>query len=294
MGSSIIRNVGVVLGQTKPMDGMVHQRIVKMVSGSLERVLCTGLGITVRKDRSPPLIVILVEYSSFLSRLNILMVSLFPELSPCPVCAQPRRLCFPAVSRVTLESGESISMRQLNIGDRVSTLGTNGVTMYSEVIAFLHKETKTTAKFYNLKTNGEDIVRLSSQHLIFRKKNITSPISAVFASEINIGDLLYVLNENVSTFQAVTKITMTTEIGVYAPLTRQGTLLVDGTLVSCYAHWPSHRAAHLFMAPLRAAYTLYRAWERVTGIQWYSSQQTGGTHWYAGALMPLSSIFWPQ
>lgn len=292
--SSIIRNVGVVLGQTKLMDGMVYQRIVKMVSGSLERILCTGLGTTVRKDLSTPLIVIFGEYSSFISRLNILMVSLFPELSPCPVCAKPRRLCFPAVSRVTLESGESISMRQLNIGDRVRTLGTNGLTLYSEVIAFLHKEIKTTAKFYNLKTNAENIVRLSSQHLIFRKKNVTSPISAVFASEINIGDLLYVFNENVSNFQAVTKITMTTEIGVYAPLTRQGTLLVDGALVSCYAHWPSHYAAHLVMAPLRAAYTLYRAWERLTGIHWYSTQQTEGIQWYARALMPLSYIFMPQ
>ncbi len=185
-------------------------------------------------------------------------------------------------------------MRQLDIGDRVRTLGTNGETIYSEVVAFLHKEIKTTAHFYNLKTNSENAVRLSSQHLIFRKKNYTSPISAVFASEINIGDLLYASNGYVSSFQAVTKITMTTETGVYAPLTRQGTPLVDGVLVSCYAHWPSHDTAHVVMAPLRAAYTLYGAWKRLTGAQWHSYQQTDGIQWYAETLMPLTYIFLPQ
>ena len=191
----------------------------------------------------------------------------------------------------------SITMRQLNIGDRVRTLGTNGETIFSEVIAFLHKEIKTVAHFYTLKTNIENVVRLSPQHLIFRKINTSSPISAVFASQINIGDLLYTSNGNISSFQAVSQITMTTETGVYAPLTRQGTLLVDGALVSCYAHWPSHDIAHLVMAPLRAVNTLYAAWKRLNSLihstQWHTSQQTEGIHWYASALMPLTSFFLP-
>ena len=220
-------------------------------------------------------------------------------MPPCAPCAKPRRLCFPAISRVTLESGASITMRQLNIGDRVRTLGTNGQTMYSEVIAFLHKEIKTAAHYYNLETNRGNVVRLSSQHLIFRKKNTSSPISAVLASEINIGDLLYTLKGNTSSFQAVSQITMTIETGVYAPLTRQGTLLVDGALVSCYAHWPSHEAAHLVMAPLRAMNTIYGAWNRLASLihltQWHTSQQTDQeeVHWFARALMPLAYLFLP-
>lgn len=216
---------------------------------------------------------------------------------PCAPCARPRRLCFPSISRVTLESGVSITMRQLNIGDRVRTLGTKGETIFSEVIAFLHKEVKTVAHFYNLKTNRANVVRLSPQHLIFRKANTSSPISAVFASEINIGDLLYTSNRNISSFQTVSQITMTIETGVYAPLTRQGTLLVDGVLVSCYAHWPSHDTAHQVMAPLRAVNRLYGAWKRLTSFihfsQWNTSRQTDGIHWYASALMPLTNIFLP-
>ena len=218
-------------------------------------------------------------------------------MPPCAPCARPRRLCFPAISRVTLKSGVSINMRQLSIGDRVRTLGTNGETIFSEVIAFLHKESNTEAHFYNIKTNRGNVVRLSPQHLIFRKENTSSPISAVFASEINIGDLLYTSNRNISCFQTVTQIAMTVEMGVYAPLTRQGTLLANGVLVSCYAHWPSHDTAHLVMAPLRAFNGLCGAWKRLASFvhltQWNTSQQTEGIHWYAGALMSLTNIFLP-
>ena len=220
-----------------------------------------------------------------------------PEIPPCAPCAKPRRLCFPAISRVTLKSGVSITMRQLNIGDRVRTLGTNGETIFSEVIAFLHKESSTEAHFYNIKTNRGNVVRLSPQHLIFRKENTSLPISAVFASEINIGDLLYTSNGNISSFQTVSQITMTTETGVYAPLTRQGTLLADGVLVSCYAHWFSHDTAHLVMAPLRALNRLYGAWKRLASLvhltQWNTSKQAEGIHWYANALMPFMNIFLP-
>lgn len=185
-------------------------------------------------------------------------------------------------------------MRQLNIGDRVRTLGTNGEAMSSEVIAFLHKEIDTEAQFFNLETNGGNNVKLSARHLIFRKKTNTSSISVVFASEINIGDLLYTSNGSVPSYEAVTRITMTTEIGVYAPLTRQGTLLVDGVLVSCYAHCPSHDAAHLIMAPLRAASPLYGAWKRLSSLMIGGLPELhsdgAGIHWYAATLMSLTDV----
>lgn len=216
-------------------------------------------------------------------------------MRPCPTCEKPRSLCFPATSRVLLESGASISMRQLRIGDKLRTLGANGETTASEVIAFLHKETHTQAEFYKLETSGGNAITLSPQHLIFRKENFSSPISVIFASEINLGNLLYVSSGSDFQYQEVTRITMVTEIGVYAPLTTQGTMLVDGVLVSCYATWPSHDAAHLAMAPLRAAYAITRAWEQLTSLEgwlfWDGSSETDGFSWYALALITLTNVF---
>jgi len=204
---------------------------------------------------------------------------------PCPVCQQPRRLCFPAISRLTLESGASISMRQLRVGNRVRTLGTKGETTYSEVIAFLHKETETRAQYYKLEISGGNTILLSPQHLIFRKQNSSSSISAIFASEIEPGDL--VSNGSDSFDETVIRITMVTEKGVYAPLTLEGTMLVDGVLVSCYASWYSHDAAHLAMAPLRA-------WRWFSNLMPWRLLQSGpneeGISWYALILMTLTDI----
>ena len=39
--------------------------------------------------------------------------------------------------------------------------------------------------------------------------------------------------------------------GAYSPLTKEGTIIVDGVLSSCYAHSPDHDVAHFVLTPLR-------------------------------------------
>lgn len=285
---STTRNVGVVPGARKPSDGTVHQWTVKMESANLEPTLFTDLGIMVCVKLNFLII------SRFISIIQWpLIIGYFPELSSRPIRVQPRRLCFPAISQVTMESGASISMSHLKVGDKVQTLGTNGESKFSEVITFLHKEIDAEAQFYNLKTKTGNSIKLSAHHLIFRKETNTSFISAVFASEIKMGDLL-ILNGSGPIFDTVTQITHMTMKGVYAPLTRQGTLFVDGVLVSCYAHWPSHDAAHLVMAPIRTADLLNRAWKKLTSLivwlpEWLGKDSLKGVHWYPSILMSLTN-----
>lgn len=194
---------------------------------------------------------------------------------------------------MTLESGESIPLSNLKVGDKIQTLGTHGENIFSKVIAFLHKEIDAKAQFYNLETKSGNSIRLSAHHLIFRKKTNTSLSYAVFASEINIGDFL-ILNGSSPIYDTVTRITQMKMTGVYAPLTSQGTLFVDGILVSCYAHWPSHKAAHLVMAPIRAADLLMGAWKQLTSslvglTELERKDSLKGVHWYASILMSLTN-----
>ena len=39
--------------------------------------------------------------------------------------------------------------------------------------------------------------------------------------------------------------------GAYTPLTKEGTIMVDGVLASCYVHAHGHDLAHMAMTPVK-------------------------------------------
>ena len=53
----------------------------------------------------------------------------------------------------------------------------------------------------------------------------------------------------------VVKVQEVQEVGSWAPLTSEGTLLVDGILASCYASFP-HTLSDLILSPVKALSTL--------------------------------------
>ena len=61
--------------------------------------------------------------------------------------------------------------------------------------------------------------------------------------------------------------------GAYAPLTLEGTIIVDNALASCYAVIDDHRLAHTTLAPLRFLYQymprLVREREGDILLSWY-------------------------
>ena len=65
-----------------------------------------------------------------------------------------------------------------------------------------------------------------------------TPTSTKYADELLPGDSLLHWNGTSMQEQQVTQILPTLEFGFWAPLTMDGTLLVDGYLSSCYASFP--------------------------------------------------------
>ena len=73
---------------------------------------------------------------------------------------------------------------------------------------------------------------------------------SVFADEIQEGDKLISWKGSKITEETVIAVGPTIEKGFWAPLTTEGTLLVDGLLASCYASFP-HALSELAFAPVK-------------------------------------------
>jgi len=74
------------------------------------------------------------------------------------------------------------------------------------------------------------------------------------SSKLVIGDKLV---KHDRTLAEITQIVTIKAEGFYAPLTANGTLVVNGFLASCYAEHPNHDNMHLMMKPLILYKTLY-------------------------------------
>lgn len=105
-----------------------------------------------------------------------------------------------------------------------------------------------------------------------------------FAANVKIGDVLLTRGpSSVMRPSKVVKTRLVSKRGVFAPLTKSGTIIVDNALASCYALVNSHLLAHTAMAPLR--------W-----ISGWSSEETvpRGVHWYANALYNIGNFVLPS
>lgn len=207
---------------------------------------------------------------------------------------RPTVHCFPRTSHAELPGNRLVAMTDLKLGDQVKTLDSQGKLIYSDVIAFLHRQEQAEAEYLSLAMEDGRSLKVSTKHLVFRVDDNTNEINAVYASDIKVGDTLKTGPDGQS---SVTKITMATHVGVYAPLTRHGTMIVDGVLVSCYAHWHSHTIAHLSMAPLRMwtdITSLLTSFSKLFINQSISLQSDfEGIHWYAESLMSIAQKFVP-
>ena len=75
-------------------------------------------------------------------------------------------------------------------------------------------------------------------------------MESVFAEQIEEGDKLISLKGSKRTEEAVIAVEPVREKSIWAPLTMEGTLLVDGLLASCYASFP-HAVSDLALAPVK-------------------------------------------
>lgn len=140
----------------------------------------------------------------------------------------------------------------------------------------------------------------------------------MFAVSVKLGDRILVSDTDAASaanevdshlrWDSVVETKLVLEEGVYAPLTMEGTLLVDDVVASCYAVVNSQSVAHYSFLPLRIWYSVTSFFLQRLGDPQYSvarhnntsrtepttEEGQNGIHWYASMLYSLSSYVLPS
>lgn len=126
-------------------------------------------------------------------------------------------VCFSEVATTQVFGKGPVEMRDLQVGDRVFT-GED----YHTVYAFGHLDKAAKAEFLQIHTDKDSTLEVTVNHLVY----VDGRSAPVRADSIKVGDFLQ--------GAAVTKIGAVERNGLYAPLTTDGNLVVDGVKASSY------------------------------------------------------------
>ncbi|XP_011260776.1 sonic hedgehog protein A [Camponotus floridanus] len=211
--------------------------------------------------------------------------------------------CFPAKSLIRTEHGGTKRLDEVHLGERIAALNSHGDIVYSEVIAFLDRAPSEMREFVHLTTESGRVLTLTPAHLV--------PVegrSSIFAAKVQLGDRVLVSDpvarngtDSSPRWDKVVETKLVLEKGVYAPLTTEGTIIVDDVVASCYAVIDSQTVAHYAFLPLRVwssvtSFFVQRLDDasHVRGQNEDSRPTKEGIHWYASMLYSLSTYVLPS
>ncbi|CAF1332738.1 unnamed protein product [Rotaria magnacalcarata] len=181
--------------------------------------------------------------------------------------------CFPGRSIAITENGLMKSLSHLKKGDRVLVMNKDNTLMYEPIEGFIHLKRDGLFDFLliNIKIddhkNTTTSLFISLNHLIFLADDAELK-SAIFASQLHVGDRIKYLHNNQIVAAKIESIYLTKEEGFYAPLTPSGTIIIDNVVVSNYATVSNHQLAHYVM-------NIYRWWIHLFG----SNESNENVHW---------------
>jgi hedgehog protein len=261
--------------------------------------------------------------------------------------------CFSSNSTVETPTGTR-RISEIQPGDKVLSVDSNGQQVYSDVLLFLDKNRTESREFYQLHTASGTSITLTPSHLIytvqpesltpqdeflFRPNSYILPSETgqlfldkaviSFAKNVQIGDWVLVTSSNKSSghfnIEKVVDMSLRVEMGVYAPLTAEGNLVVDGVLSSCYAVINDQNLDHWAFLPIRLTHNLMKGlaylWTNVSRFLTFRhhvnsihpdhlrgennarlssfdnmkvQERDQGIHWYAQTLYTLSKFLLPS
>ncbi|XP_013781352.1 sonic hedgehog protein A-like [Limulus polyphemus] len=224
--------------------------------------------------------------------------------------------CFHSGGIVRTKYGPK-QLSEVKIGDEVLAVDSEAKLVFTEVLLFLDRDINSLRQFYTIETERGVRITLTRDHLIFTSAGNSSSFEmknfkTTLARNVQIGDRIYVYSDSpvfktaniLLHLERVKTISVNVDVGVVAPLTREGNLIVDNVVASCYALLNDHYLAHLSFAPIRfvenvkdsTLYLLQRLHlpHANSSLQRKVNNTSEGIHWYAKFLLSFASYILPR
>lgn len=159
-------------------------------------------------------------------------------------------VCFPANARVDTPQGVR-RIDSLQVGDKVLVgHGNNGGNKkYSEIFSFSHRDPYAVANFVRIVAASGATLEISPGHLLYVDGRL------VPAGTAKVGDIINTINtiHINGVGERIVEVDTKWGVGLYAPHTLHGNIVVNDVVASCYTQFIQPNAAHALLAPLRVA-----------------------------------------
>jgi len=182
--------------------------------------------------------------------------------------------CFPGEALVDVAGRGLTPMAALRTGDMVLVESKPSALSYASVLGFLHATPtfpgRAQRTHFLTIVHSEGQLRVSANHIIFLSSDGSgSARSDKTAGDAKIGDFLFVQASNGDDRTVIAQVLSvkrsTGQLGMFAPLTAAGSIVVDGVVVSNYAVPSSrvrlpHNLAHAVFHPVRLYHSCGLRW----------------------------------
>uniref|UniRef100_A0A914YLQ1 Warthog protein 6 n=1 Tax=Panagrolaimus superbus TaxID=310955 RepID=A0A914YLQ1_9BILA len=144
--------------------------------------------------------------------------------------------CFSGDMTVQTPSGLK-RMDELEVGDMILSIEQSMIS-FTPVVMFLHNEPKEIAVFKEIETADHRKLKLTDFHLIYVTSCKQEPLKLIHAKDVTIGQCVHIVDESQQSLKSakVIAIREIEEVGIYAPLTASGDLMVNSVLASCHSN----------------------------------------------------------
>ena len=241
-----------------------------------------------------PIVIVLTAHFAVCS---VQIVFMFSSSSLSDSVLKDQR-CFAADSLVTLANGQHKTIAHLQPHDALLAYDDNTKRIVStHLLTMLDFQPHRFGKLSRLSLSliavaalFKEVTTVSGRQLSLTSSHLlpTDEQGYVMAKNLQPGMHIYVVGDKgVLVTEKVSNVTDVVKQGYVAPLTSEGTVLVNGVGASCYATISSHRVAHAALSPMRW-------WYGVLGASWEGSSDAVGVHWFAKMLYEMAVFVAPS